>query len=127
MDQLAKRKIIRILLKHEKIGSKKILQRHFPLQRWRIDQNSTIAPTEIKTSLWNLLAVPTNPQQPRSIRIPHIPNSLLAHADNNNNDGIINVRNNNLIIGSLNQLTSLDLLKIVPTPPLIKIIALHRG
>lgn len=127
MAQLNQRKIITILRKDEKIIGPKVLQRCLPIQRWIVNKNFTIDTTEIQISLWNMLALPSNPQQPHRIRIHHIPNPVLADANNNKHDRIINVIDNNLLIGSIEQRASSSLLEAIPKSPLIEIIAVPIG
>ena len=74
-----------------------------------------------------MLALPSNPQQPHRIRIHHIPNPVLADADNNQHDSIIDVIDNNLLIGSIEQRASSSLLEAIPKSPLIEIIAVPIG
>ncbi len=127
MAKLNQRKIITIFRKDEKIIGSKVLQRCLFIQRRIINQNFTIDTTEIQISLWNMLTLPANPQQPLRIGIHHIPNTVLTDADNNKHDCIINVIDNNLLIGSIKQRASSSLLEAIPKSPLIEIIAVPIG
>lgn len=44
-----------------------------------------------------LLALPTNPLEPRSLVVPNLLNPLLADADPHHNDVRVDVINNNLL------------------------------